>query len=65
MDHTCAKGFEVMTIKVTLSDKDYEPKADKSRASHHGRLNPALEDKSLNQFLDDLYIEDYLEKERR
>ena len=54
-----------MTIKVTLSDKDYEPKADKSRASHHGRLNPALEDKSLNQFLDDLYIEDYLEKERR
>ena len=45
---------------------DYESMASESRAvPHHGRLNPALEGKSLNQVLDDLYIEDYFEKERR
>ena len=32
---------------------------------YHGKLNPALEGKSLKQVLDDLYIEDYLEKARR
>ncbi len=32
---------------------------------YRGVLNPAHEGKSLNQVLDDLYIEDYLEKSRR
>ncbi len=32
---------------------------------YHGTLNPALEGKSLNQVLDDLYVDDYLEKARR
>lgn len=32
---------------------------------HHGKLNPDLEGKSLNQVLDDLYVKDYLDKTRR
>lgn len=32
---------------------------------YHGTLNPSLEGKSLNQVLDDIYVEDYLEKARR
>ncbi|MCY3544027.1 MAG: hypothetical protein OXH22_08295 [Chloroflexi bacterium] len=33
--------------------------------NYHGKLNPAIEGKSINQVLDDLYVEDYLEKARR
>ena len=53
-----------MTIRVTLSD-DVGKKGKVRTVLHHGKLNPALEEKCLNQFLDDLYIEDYLEKARR
>ena len=43
-----------------------EPKQGETRAvAHQGALNPEIEGKSLNQVLDDLYIEDYLEKARR
>ena len=33
--------------------------------THQGKLNPALEGKSLNRMLDDIYIEDYFEKARQ
>ena len=33
--------------------------------AHRGKINPALEGKSLNQVLDDLYVKDYLDKTRR
>ena len=59
------KPGEQMPIKTTPSDKNCEPKTSQSRAVHQGKLNPALEGKSLNQVLDDLYVEDYLEKAHR
>lgn len=33
--------------------------------THHGKINPDLEGKSLNQVLDDLYVKDYLDNTRR
>ena len=41
-------------IRQAIASEDYR-----------GTLNPALDGKSLNQVLDDLYVEDYLEKARR
>ena len=34
-------------------------------SAHHGKINPDLEGKSLNQVLDDLYVKDYLDKTRQ
>ena len=53
-------------IRQAIASEDYEPEAGEPRAfSHQGKLNSALEEKSLNQVLDDIYVEDYLEKARR
>lgn len=53
-------------IRQAIVSGDYGAEVGEPRAfSHQGRLNPALEGKSLNQVLDDLYVEDYLEKARR
>ena len=43
-----------------------EPKQGETRIEpNHSTLNPEIEGKRLNQVLDELYIEDYLEKARR
>ena len=50
-------------IRQAIASKDYKPEIGEPRAfSHQGKLNSALEGESLNQVLDDLYVEDYLEK---
>ena len=53
-------------IRQAIASEDQEPEVGEPRAfSHQGKPNPALERESLNQVLDDLYVEDYLEKARR
>ncbi len=53
-------------IRQAIASEDNEPEVCEPRASsHQSKLNSTLEEESLNQVLDDLYVEDYLEKARR
>ena len=65
---SCDQVAEELLRRVIVSgrgDGD-EPKQDETRIEpNHSALNPDMEGKRLNQVLDDLYIEDYLEKARR
>ena len=65
---SCDQIADELIRQAIASDRveDSEPlEGEGSASSHHGSLNPALDGKSLNQVLDDLYIKDYLEKARR
>ena len=67
-DKSCDQIADELIRQAIASDraKDSEPlEGEVSASSHHGSLNPALDERSLNQVLDDLYVEDYLEKARR
>ena len=65
---SCDQIADDLIRQAIASDRaeDSEPsECEDSASSHHGGLNPALDERSLNQVLDDLYVEDYLEKARR
>ena len=65
---SCDQVAEELLRRVIASgrgDGD-EPKQVETRIEpNHSALNPEIEGKRLNRVLDDLYIEDYLEKARR
>ena len=53
-------------IRQAIASEEYEPETGESHTfSHQGKINSAIEGTSLNQVLDDLYVEDHLEKARR
>ena len=51
-------------ISPDRAAEDAPSQSETRTAPHHRKLIPALEGKSLNQVLDDLYIQDYFEKMR-
>ena len=53
------------SISSNRAENSEPPESEGFASPHHGSLSPALDGKSLNQVLDDLYVEDYLEKARR
>lgn len=63
---SCDQIAEELLRRVIASGPGDEPKQGETRIEpNHSALNPDIEGKCLNQMLDDLYIEDYLEKARR
>ncbi len=64
-DKSCDQIADELIRQAMSSDRAGDYEGGTSAAPHKGKLNPVLEGKSLNQVLDDLYIDDYLEKARR
>ena len=65
---SCDQIADELLRRVIASERDEgdTPKQGEPRAvAHQSALNSDIEGKRLNQTLDDLYIEDYLEKARR
>ncbi len=67
-DKSCDQIAEEILRRAIASGRCYgdELKEDDTRVvPNQSTLNPDIEGKNLNQVLEDLYVEDYLEKARR